>query len=171
MGTIKLHIDPDTAIYRSATAFPQYVKAEGTTGPITGLAFDASSEEAVFFRFRAQNYGASSPSITVFIGWYADTATSGVVMFGVSLAAITANTDTQDVETKAFATETTFTDTHLGTVGQRAHDAIGSISTNLDSLVADDWVSMKLARKAADASDTMAGDCVVTTIDLSWSDT
>lgn len=170
MGTIRLHFDPDVAMFRSATAFPQFVKAEGSSAPVTGLAYDATAEEAAFFRFRTINYG--SGAITVNVGWYADSASSGGVTWGVSLGAITANTDTQDVEADGFATEVTFSDTHLGTTGQRAHDVIGSISgASLDSLAADDWVVLKLARKPSDGGDTMTGDAIVTQLDLSYSDT
>jgi hypothetical protein len=167
MATIKQHIDSDQMQFRSATAFPAYVKAEGSAAPVTGLAFDASTEQAAFIRTRAINYGTGN--WTVLVNWYADTGTSGGVSFGVSIAAITPNTDTQDIETKTFATETIFSDTHLGTTGQRDHDVAGSIS-NLDSVAADDYVSIKLARKTADAGDTMSGPCIVTMVDISYSD-
>jgi hypothetical protein len=168
MATIKQHFDADVVQFRSATAFPQYVKADGTNGPVTGLAYDASTEEVAFIRTRATNYG--SGNWTVLFSWYADTATSGGVSWGVSVAAITPNTDTQDVETKAFATETVVSDTHLGTVGQRAHDVAATVS-NLDSVAADDWVLLKIARKPSDAGDTMAGDAILTMVDVSYSDT
>lgn len=168
MATIKQHFDTDQLQFRSATAFPQYVKAEGTSGPVTGLAFDASTEEAAFVRTRAINYGTGN--LTLLVNWYADTASSGGVTFGASVAAITPNTDTQDVETKAFSTETLFSDTHLGTTGQRSHDIAGTLSA-IDSLAADDVFLIKLTRKPADAGDTMAGDAIVTMVDLSYSDT
>jgi hypothetical protein len=168
MATIKQHFDSDVLQFRSATAFPQYVKADGSSYPVTGLAFDATTEEAAFIRLRAINYGTGN--WTILLGWYADTATSGGITWGVSLAAITPNTDTTDTETKSFATETTFSDTHLGTTGQRAHDVIGTI-TNLDSVAADDWVEIKIARKPADAGDTMTGDAILTMVGISYSDT
>lgn len=171
MGTIKLHYEMDVALFKSAVAFPQIVRAEGTTGPVPGLAFDTTTEETCFFRFRAINYGASNPSITLLVGWYAATASSGGIAIGASLAAQTPNTDTGDTEAKAFATETIFTDTHLGTVGKRPHDALGSITTNLDSVATDDWVLLRIARKTADAGDTMTGDMIMTSLDVSYSDT
>lgn len=168
MGTIKLHFDTDTFQFRVGYSYPQFVKADGSSFPVSGLAFDASVEEIAFFRFRAVNYG--SGNLTVILGWYAASASSGGVAWGTSLAAITPNTDTTDVETKAFATETITTDTHLGTTGKRAHDAIGTIS-NLDSLASDDWAWVRIARKVSDAGDTMTGDAILTTVDLSYSDT
>lgn len=168
MATIKQHFDTDVMVFRSATAFPQTLKTDGTNAPITGLAYDAATEEAAFLRTRAVNYGTGNWTVT--LNWYADTATSGDVIWGVSIAAITPNTDTQDVETKAFATETTVTDTHLGTTGQRSHDVVMTIS-NLDSVAADDVVLVKVARKAAAGGDTMSGDAILTMVDVSYSDT
>jgi len=168
MGTIKQHFSAPMADFRAATAFPQYIRNDGTNFPVPVLAYDASSEEDAFFLFRAINYG--SGNLTITINWYADTATSGGVSWGVSLACITPNTDTQDIETKAFATETIISDTHLGTTGQRDHDVVGTLS-NLDSLAADDLVALKLARKPADAGDTMSGDANFVFFTIAWSDT
>lgn len=167
MATIKQHFDTDQLQFRSGTAFPQFVKDEGTNGPVTGLAFDPTTEEVAFIRSRAINYGTGNLTITV--NWYT-TASSGGVTFGASIAAITPNTDTADVTTKAFSTETTFSDTHLGTTAKRSHDVAGTLSA-LDSLSTDDVFLVRLARKPADAGDTIAADVIVTTVDLSWSDT
>lgn len=169
MATIKQHFESDAFMYRSATAFPQLVRADGTNYPVSGLAYDASAEEASFVRFRASNYG--SGNLTALINWYAATATSGDIVWGISLAAITPNTDTQDMETKAFATEQTVTDSHLGTTGKRSHDAPALTISNLDSLAADDIVELKVVRKAAAAGDTMTGDGILTMLDISYSDT
>lgn len=169
MATTKLHFDPETRIFRNGTAYPQDINNAGTTGPVTGLAFDGSTEETCYFRFRCLNYGTGN--WTIKLNWYADTGTTNGVAWGVSIAAITPDVDTQDMETKAFATETVITDTHLGTTGQRSHDAVGTLS-NLDSVAADDIVNMRIARKVADAGDTMTGiDVILTSIDLSYSDT
>jgi hypothetical protein len=85
------------------------------------------------------------------------------------LAVITPDTDTQDVETKALATLNTVTDTHLGTVGQRLHRAIITV-TNLDALAANDDVWVKLTRNAVNVADTMAGDAILTLATVSYSD-
>jgi hypothetical protein len=77
-----------------ATAFPAYVKNNGSNFPVSGLAFDAASDEAAFWKFVATSYG--SGNLTVRIYWYADTASSGDVIWDVSISAITANTDSQD---------------------------------------------------------------------------
>lgn len=169
MGTTKLHLDPDSAIYRTATAFPAIYRVDGTTKPVSGLAFDASTEETAYYQFRATNYG--SGNWTILVGWYAFSAITNGIAIGVSLAAQTANTDTGSAEAKAFATEVIFTDTHLGTTAMRPHDAVGTISgASLDSVAADDWVTLRFARKTLDGGDTMTGDMILTSVDISYSD-
>lgn len=144
------------------------VETQGTNFPVRGLAYDATTQETAYFYFQAINYG--SGNITATVHWYADSATTGGVVWGGSLAAITPDTDTQDIETKAFATESTAADTHLGTTGQRLH-SIDITLSNLDSLTAGDWVCLRLRRAPADASDTMTGDAIVVGLTLSYSDT
>ncbi|MFI9817590.1 hypothetical protein [Saccharothrix variisporea] len=150
-----------------SSAFPGLVK-NGSNFPVVGLAFDAATDEAVFWSFYAANYGSGNVTVRVF--WYADTASSGDVVWEAQLAAITANTDTQDVETKALATANTATDTHLGTTGQRLHSVDITVS-NLDSLASGDSVWLRLARDANNASDTMTGDAIVEKVVLTYSDT
>ena len=151
-----------------ATAFPAYVKFNGTNFPVSGLAFDAATDEAAFWKLIAQNYAAGN--VTVNILWYADTATSGNVIFDAQIAAITPNTDTTDVETKAFAAISSVTDSHLGTTGHRLHTATIAVS-NLDALAADDLVWLRLNRDANNASDTMTGDAIVLAVEVTYSDT
>lgn len=167
MAIVTIQLSPENAQYL-ASAFPAYVKANGTNFPVSGLAFDAASDEAAFWRFRATAYG--SGNLTVGIDWYADTASSGDVIFDASISAITPDTDSQDIETDGLATINSVTDSHLGTTGQRLHRAVITIS-NLDSLAADDDVTLRLNRDANNGSDTMAGDCIVTLVTVSYSDT
>jgi hypothetical protein len=167
MATVKISLHPRAAIPASSNG-AQHKVVDGTNFPVPSLAFDASTEESVFFTFRAASYG--SGNLTLTLNWYADTASSGDVVFGAAIAAITPNTDSQDIETKAFATAQTVTDSHIGTTGQRLHECAITIS-NLDSIAANDWVVLKLYRVAADAGDTMTGDALVTMAELSYSDT
>ena len=156
---------PESASFPSSAA-AQFLTAAGTNFPVESLAFDASTEEAVYFKFVALDYGTGN--ITVTVRWYADTATSGGVVWGASMLAITPNTDTQDIETDAFQTEATAADTHLGTTGQRLHSVDVTI-TATDSVAASDYCVLKLARKVADASDTMTGDALVVEVIVSYS--
>lgn len=149
-----------------ASAFPQYVKNNGTNFPVSGLAFDAATDEAAFWKFLAVDY--TSGNLTLDLFWYADTATSGNIIWDAQIAAITPDTDTQDVETKAFAAISSVTDSHLGTTGQRLHKATITLS-NLDSLAADDIVWLRINRDANNAGDTMAGDAILTLVQLSYS--
>jgi hypothetical protein len=166
MATVHQHLDPGAAQFLS-TAFPALVK-NGTNAPVVGLAYDAAADEAAFWHIHAISYG--SGNITVKVVWYADTATSGDVVWGVQLAAVTANTDTQDVETKTLATANTATDTHLGTTGQRLHEIDVTVS-NLDSLANGDAVWVRVYRDADNAADTMTGDAILLCAVVSYSDT
>lgn len=165
MATVVHYFDPEGAQFPST--FPQFVKANGTNFPVSGLAFDSSADEAAVWKFEAINYG--SGNLTLDLWWYADTASSGVVRWGGAIAAITAETDTQDVESKSLATENTFDDTHLGTTGQRVHKASITIS-NLDSLAAGDLVFLRIRRVGSNGADTMAGDAILLLAKLSYSD-
>jgi len=167
MATVYQDIAPQSAAF-ATSSFPAIVQNAGTSFPVEGLAFDASSQENAYFPRCATSYG--SGNLTLEIDWYADTASSGDVVWGAALAAITPDTDTQDAEMKAFATAQTVTDSHLGTTGQRVHRASLTIS-NLDSLATGDRVWLKLYRDAASGSDTMSGDAIVVGLRLSYSDT
>jgi len=166
-STVVVQLDPAAGMLRS-TGFPALVQANGTTIPVRGLAFDATTLEAVFFRFRATSYG--SGSLTVSLDWYADTASTNAVVWGAAIAAITPNTDSQDAETDALATASTTTTTHLGTTGQRLHRTTVTVS-NLDSIAADDHVALQVYRDAANGSDTLAGDAILVAVSVSWSTT
>lgn len=167
MGTVYLLIPPE-GVVPDATNFPEYKRVAGSNFPVTSLAFDATADEICYAKFRALNYG--SGNLTLDIDWYADSASSGNVVFGAAIAAVTPETDTQDVETKAFGSENTVTDSHLGTTGQRLHRASITIS-NLDSIAAGDDIWLKFRRNGSSGSDTMTGDALVALLTLSYSDT
>ena len=167
MATVYQQFTAGEAVFL-ATAFPQLVKNNGTNFPVMGLSFDAAADEAAFWQFIATNYG--SGNLTLEIYWYADTASTGNVIFDAQIAAITPDTDSQDIETDALATVQSVTDSHLGTTGQRLHKATITIS-NLDSLASGDYVALRLNRDADNASDTMTGDAIVVLLRLSYSDT
>jgi len=167
MATVTQQFAPASFVL-PATAYAQHDVLTGTNFPIHVLAFDAASDEAAHIVFRASNYG--SGNLTVAIDWYADSASSGDVVWGAQIAAITPDTDSQDIETDALATASTVTDSHLTTVGQRLHRASITVS-NLDSLAADDDVFLRLYRDADNGSDTMTGDALVVLVTVSYSDT
>ncbi len=153
-----------------ATNYATLHIVNGTNFPVSYLDFDASTDETVFFFFRAVNYG--SGNLTITIDWVADTASSGNVVWEAQLAAITPDTDTQDIETKALGTLNFVQDTHLGTTGQRVHRASITLS-NIDSLAANDYCCLRIARDAngTNATDDMAGDASIVMVGVAYSDT
>lgn len=166
MATVKRELSVEEAIFGSA-AFPQYLKINGTNFPVSGLAFDAATKELAYWKFVALNYG--SGNLTLKLYWYADTASASDVIWGAQISAITPDADTQDIETDTLAAATTVTDTHLGTTGQRVHQCSITIS-NLDSIAADDWVTLAVYRDSAAGGDTMTGDAILLGAVLSYSD-
>jgi hypothetical protein len=167
MATTRQDIDQENAQFLG-TIFPQIVRNLGTNFPVYGLSYDAATEQNAYWKLRATNYGSGNLTLTV--TWYADTASTNDIIWGCSIAAITPNTDTQDVETKAFATAQTATDTHLGTTGQRVHEIDITIS-NLDSIANGDRFWLRVYRDADAGGDTMAGAGILIGLHLSYSDT
>lgn len=165
MATVGLELDAASA-HSLSTAFPGLVK-NGTNFPVMGLAYDAASDEAAHWTFIADKYGSGNLTINVF--WYAATATSGNIVWEAQIAAITADTDTTNIETDTLATLNTVTDSHLGTQGKRLHKAVITLG-NLDSIAAGDWVTLRVARDANNASDTMTGDAILTKVQVTYSD-
>jgi len=168
MATVYYELDIANALPVPGVTFPQ-MKQAGSSLTVDSLSFDAGGTEGCMWKIpRLPSYGSGNITLTPI--WYADSASSGDVVFGGALAAITPNTDTQDAETKSFATETTATDSHLGTTGQRVHSVDITIS-NLDSVASGDIAWIRLQRLGANGSDTMTGDAQVIGAILSYSDT
>lgn len=166
MANVVQQLDPGAAQFLTS-AFPALTKG-GTNYPALGLAFDAATLEGAFWEFRAVNYASGDVSVTV--DWYADTATSGAVVWAAQIKAITPDADTTDVETASMATAITVTDTHLGTTGQRVHraPAIALTGASLDSIAAEDDVWIRIYRDAANGSDTMTGDAILVGATVSY---
>ena len=146
---------PEAALYPTSN-YAQFKSVNGTNFPVNSLAFDASTDESVYFRGIANNFGSVGAEVR--LRWYADTATTGTCIWGVKIGAITPNTDSQDIETKALTTEQTVTTTHLGTTGQRLQESVLTLA-NLDSLADLDDLTLQITRKAS--SDTMTGDALL----------
>ncbi len=169
MATVTHQFDVRGGIPRTTT-FPQPVQANGSNYPVPGLAFDADTQEEVFFEFTATDYVSGNLTLTIL--WYADTATANDVVWEAQVGVITPNTDSQDVETDGLATLNFVMDTHLGTVGQRVHETAITIS-NLDGLAAGDRVVLRLARDADSTNDTddLTGDVIlISPLILTYSD-
>jgi hypothetical protein len=166
MANVNIQLIPETAQFLAAN-FPQFTKVNGSNFPVSGLAFDASVDEAAFWRFIAKNYASGNLSIEIF--WYAASASSGNVVWEAQISAITPDTDTQDIETDGLATLNFVQDTHLGTTGKRLHKATITLS-NLDSLADGDVVTLRIARDANGTSgtDDMTGDAIIVAVNVSY---
>jgi hypothetical protein len=164
------HIFDALAAVLPGSAYPQIDVIGGSNFPVASLRYDDTNDEAAYFFFRAITYGSGNISVDIY--WYADTATSGTVVWECQLACITPDTDSQDIETKAFATLNYVQDTHLGTTAQRLHQCTVSIS-NKDSIATGDWVCLRVARdgNGTNATDSMAGDAQLVQVTVSYSDT
>lgn len=169
MATVRQFLAVEEAQFL-ATNFPAYTKVNGTNFPVPGLAYDAATDEAAFWRFIANSYGSGNLTLTLY--WYADTASSGNVSWEAQLSAITPNTDSQDIETDGLATLNHVQDAHIGTTGQRVHSCDITLS-NLDSIAAGDLCTLRIARDAngTNNTDDMTGDAILLGVLVSYSDT
>lgn len=147
--------------------YPQFKRQDGSGFPVTLLAFDATTDEAAFWKFRLDGY--NSGSITIDIEWYAATATSGSVVWEAQLSAITPNADSQDVETKTLGALSFIQQAHLGTTAKRLHRA-SIVLTDINSAAANDACWLRIARDAngTNATDDMTGDAHLVTIRISY---
>lgn len=168
MATVRHTLMPEAAQFLGS-AFPAFSKINGTNFPVSGLAYDAATDEAAFWKFVARSYG--SGNLTINIWWYADNASTGNVVWEAQISAITPDADTQDIETDGLATLNFVQDTHLGTTGQRVHTCAITVS-NLDSIAADDVVHVRIARDAngTNATDDLANDAILLMAQVSYSD-
>lgn len=172
MADILRELYPPEAQYRTGTAFPQFLREDGTNAPATWLSYDAGTTEYAYWELGALNYGASSPAISVDITWSAASATSGVVRWGVSLLAATPETDTGAWTAEAFGTEVTVDDTHLGTTAKRLMIATASLTSGaLDAVASGDELILRVGRIGGHANDTMAGDALFKKVLLTWANT
>jgi hypothetical protein len=167
MATIVRDLFPGPyALPTTAFAAPDVIQGTNFSFPV--LRFDAATDENAYFPFRLHNYG--SGNITIDLDWYADTASSGDCKWAGRIAAITPNSDADDIEGKAFATFADVTTTHLGTTGQRLHRSTVTL-TATDAAVAGDMCWIRIQRDADAAGDTMAGDALLVGATISYSDT
>lgn len=172
MADVPRELYPPEAQQRSATAFPQFLRVDGTNAPVTWLAYDAAATEYAFWELGALNYGVSSPDVSVDIVWAAASATSGAVVWEVALLAGTPETDSGSWEGESFGTAATVTDSHLGTNAKRLMRATLTLTgAGLDSVAAGDELIIRVGRIGGNGSDTMAGDAYLKKVALTWSDT
>ncbi len=166
MATKPTKLTPGMAMPCGSDTMPSKA-VEGTNLDVKSLAF--ATGEAVCWQFNnAPTYNGTGDA-TVTVSWYAENATSGDCVWGVSMACVTPNTDGAAITAKAFGTQTTVADTHLGTTSKRLHRATVTFpAANLNSLTtADDWW-IRLERVAS--GDTMSNEAHFTGGEISWED-
>jgi len=128
-----------------------------TRNSIWVLDFDPTTSESAIFRgVLPSNYAGGG--LTLEIWWAATSATTGDVVWGGSIER--AQEGGSDQDTDSFATEQLSTAvTTNATSGIKNKSTITFTSgANMDSLAAGEPFRLKIARKPADAGDTMAGD-------------
>jgi hypothetical protein len=159
---------PDGSASNAAPALLRVKSSAAAPAPyFLQLAFDASTKEQVSWQTRVPDNYASGPVLEC---WFKMTsATTGNVIIEGRLAAIT-DGDATDADAKAYGTANTSSATAVpGTAGYVKK--ISLTLTNADSVAAGDWVSIYLARDAANGSDTATGDMEVVMAALSYTTT
>jgi hypothetical protein len=128
------------------------------------LRFDAVTEQwCTFGGLRVPADYASAP--VAYVQFQMDTATTGSVVWGVQVAAVTPG-DAVTVAAKPFAAVNTATVTVPGTAGYVGEATIPL--TNNDGMAAGDELVFRLARVAADAADTAAGFAYVSAFAVAY---
>ena len=151
----------------SALGFPQLDRDSGATGGPAHfkLRYDDTTIEEAHWPLSAEDYAAGDLSVKVY--WYAENATTGTCIWRIRVASYTPETDSTDVEAKAYSgTITSVSTTHLGTTSKRLHTSdftIGS-SAARDSMAAGDASWLGLSRMT---SDTMSNDADLERIEVS----
>jgi hypothetical protein len=163
-------IFPDGSSSNAAPAMQLVKSSAGAPTPyFLQLAFDATTDEMVFWQFvMPANY---SSGLTMIVFYKMTSATSGTVRFESFVQAVTPG-DSQDVDADAFASSNSNGGTVPGTAGYMT--TISITLTNADSVAAGDFVTVRLSRDADASSggtDSATGDCEVIGVMLQYTTT
>lgn len=120
------------------------------------LYFDPSTEYvAISVTVKLPAAYTGSGTLKADLGYFMESGTSGNVVWGVQVEAIT-DGDSLDLNSaSSFDTTNNVTSAIPGTAGDPKNATV--TLSNKDSVAAGDWVRLKVARKAADGSDTATG--------------
>lgn len=163
MATVLHNFEPGAFVFPSASyASPDVIQA---TLPKPAVRFQKG--QMAYVMIEAIDYG--SGNLTVDVWWCAVAATSGDVMWGAAIGAITPNVDSTEPTGKTLGTAATVVDSHLGTTAGRIHQATITVSS-LDSLAAGDHLILEITREN-DASDNIGEDILLLRVSLSYSNT
>lgn len=160
MATITQWLDPLGARLFATINPPETVQANGTNFPLDGQAFDGNgaSVEAMFFEVPAPNYGASNPNCTVLVDFYTP-ATTNATVFQAAIS-VTTPGDAQSLLTDVPATANAASPVTSNSTAN-GHNRATITVTNLDSLTANDRLTLKLFRDPANGGDTNTSDAIV----------
>lgn len=128
------------------------------------LLFDDTTPEIAYWVFRMPSNYASAPVAK--IQYSMASATADDVEFEVSVMAVT-DADSQDMDSDSYDTANSGSATVPGTAGYL--DEISIALSNADSVAAGDYVAIRLARDADDATnDDATGDAEVWAFSLEY---
>lgn len=145
--------------FEPGTAFPQLLVTN--TRPM--LAFDASTDETCQWTAIAPQ--GLTGGITVKAYYCMASATSGTVVMGAAIEAITDGDTTPDLDSaSSFAAATLGTVAVPGTAG--VMDVLSIAISNTDSIAAGDYFRVLFYRDADSASDGASGDCYLTMLEV-----
>lgn len=133
---------------------------QDTRNNIPVLDFDATTEETILFGDALpDHYGGGG--ITVDVWWMATSATTGAVVWGGSIER--ENAGGTDLDSDSFATEQLASAVNTDATSGKGNKSTITFTAgaNMDSLVAGEPYRLKIARKPADAGDTMSGDAEI----------
>lgn len=133
-----------------------------TRADVPVLDFDASASESAEFGFvLPHNYNGGG--ITVTVVWMASTATSGDVVWDIAFKSFTDDAD--DLDSKAYATANTATETTSSASGEMKYtDVTFTDGAQIDSVALREYCRLKVTRDVSDAADTMSGDAELVAI-------
>lgn len=139
----------------------------GTDFALESVDFDDTTDEFAYYQFLTTNYIGGSLVFKIY--WYADTASSGSVVWQVRVGSVTANIDSQDVETKPLGTTRYVQTAHLGTTGQRLHVSTIEFPNDIN-LMQNDVVFFFIGRDADStfATDDMTGDVKMVAVTVEY---
>lgn len=168
-GTILLPIGaailPDGSASNAAPAIQRVKSSAAAPTPyFLQAAFDASTVEQMMWSFRMPQDYVSAALLQV--QYKMASATSGNVVIEGRIAAVS-DGDAQDVDAKGLGSANASSATAVpATAGYL--DQISLALPNSDSLVANDFAVVYLARDADNASDTATGDMEVVAVSLEY---
>jgi hypothetical protein len=164
LGTLQkgYTLAPGGAVYGSAN-IAQFNIIQGTNFPV--VSDGTVANDAMYWAFSLRGY--TSGDITAVLDWYA-AATTGNVKWEIAIACYTIGTDTGSIEAKAFAAATNSGDVAVNANAKSpTRTTITITGAALDSAAANDWVTVRIRRIAATASE-MSGSALFMQCVVSW---